>query len=473
MRSTIEVRVTPAEAGAASAAMALGAWVGGGLGFGSALVAAPLLALVDTSFVPGPVTVITTILNLFIIRTADTAAFDRQVRWAVVGLVPGTIAAGATLLALSARGLSIAFAIMVITAVLLTAAGWDVVRRPPTLFGAGVLSGFMGTVSGIGGPPVAILYQHDSGPTLRATLSALLPGRRLHHDGHPRGGWQARGRGAAPSARAGAGHARGSRRLTVARRTRGPSNGATVRTAAVDRRRSERLGQGAAVTALGMAGVGLVRESTVILDGIDWTVRDGERWIVLGANGSGKTTLLRIASLYLHPSTGTVEVLGETLGRVDVRVHRRNIGMVSSSFADLLRPSISALDVVMTAEHAALEPWWHEYADGDRDRALGLLDRFGCGRWPTIRSGHCPRANASGSNWRATLMTDPGLLLLDEPTAGLDLAGREDLVTRLAGLAADPATPATVLVTHHVDEIPPGSATCCSCKAAGCSRRAP
>ncbi len=150
--------------------MALGAWVQGGVGFGSALVAAPLLALVDPSFVPGPITVVTTFLNLFIIRTADAAAFDRQVRWSLGGLVPGTIAAGATLLALSADGLSIAFAVMVIIGVVLTGSGLDVVKRPSTLFGAGVLSGFMGTVSGIGGPPVALLYQHDSGPTLRATL---------------------------------------------------------------------------------------------------------------------------------------------------------------------------------------------------------------------------------------------------------------------------------------------------------------
>lgn len=162
--------MSPAQAGAATAAMALGALVQGGVGFGSALVAAPLLALVDTNFVPGPITVVTTVLNLFVIRAADAAAFDRQVRWSLGGLVPGTIAAGATLLALSARGLSLAFAVMVILGVVITGVGLHVVKRPSTLFGAGVLSGFMGTVSGIGGPPVALLYQHDSGRTLRATL---------------------------------------------------------------------------------------------------------------------------------------------------------------------------------------------------------------------------------------------------------------------------------------------------------------
>jgi iron complex transport system ATP-binding protein len=207
--------------------------------------------------------------------------------------------------------------------------------------------------------------------------------------------------------------------------------------------------------ALRLEGVRLVRDGTTILDGIDWTVNDDERWIVLGANGSGKTSLVRIASLYLHPSSGEVEVLGGVLGHVDVRRHRTRIGVASSSFGDLLRPTLTAAEIVMTAKHAALEPWWHTYEDADRERAASLLDRLGCKGFAdrvfnTLSSGERQRVQLA-----RTLMTDPGLLLLDEPTAGLDLGGREDLVGRLGALAADPTTPPIVLVTHHVDEIPP------------------
>jgi iron complex transport system ATP-binding protein len=198
----------------------------------------------------------------------------------------------------------------------------------------------------------------------------------------------------------------------------------------------------------------LVREQRRILDDIDWTVEPDQRWIVLGPNGSGKTSLIRIGSLYLHPSRGQVTVLGEMLGRTDVRVLRRRIGVASAGFTDLLRPNLPAADVVMTAKNAALEPWWHDYDGDDRARARTRLEQVGVGAladqpFGTLSSGERQRVLLA-----RTLMTDPELLLLDEPTAGLDVAGREQLVDTLGDLAADPATPPTVLVTHHVEEIP-------------------
>jgi iron complex transport system ATP-binding protein len=197
-------------------------------------------------------------------------------------------------------------------------------------------------------------------------------------------------------------------------------------------------------------------DGRALLDGIDWTVREGERWVVLGPNGSGKTTLVRVASLYLHPTSGEVTVLGEVLGRTDVRALRPRIGLVSPALADLLRGGLSALDVVVTARHGALETWWHDYDDADRAKARGLLDRLGVGAladrtFGTLSSGERQRVLIA-----RVLMTDPGVVLLDEPTTGLDLPGREALVGALAALAADPATPPLVLVTHHVEEIPPG-----------------
>lgn len=162
--------VNPLQVFFAALAMAFGALVQGGVGFGGSLVAAPLLVLVDVRLVPGPIGVASLLLNLLIIRGAGQGRPDPAIRWAVAGVVPGTIVAGATLAVLSTRGLSIAFAILVVVAVGLTASGLSVRRTPPALFGAGLASGFMGTISSIGGPPVALLYQHDSGPTLRATL---------------------------------------------------------------------------------------------------------------------------------------------------------------------------------------------------------------------------------------------------------------------------------------------------------------
>ena len=208
--------------------------------------------------------------------------------------------------------------------------------------------------------------------------------------------------------------------------------------------------------ALRLAGVSVLRPPATILSDVDWSVAPGQRWVVLGPNGSGKTTLLRLASLYLHPSHGTVDVLGHRLGTVDVRRLRTRIGLVSPAFADLLRADITVVDAVMAAREAALETWWHTYGAGDRAHAVELLARTGAASladrtFGTLSSGERQRVLLARSLWG-----DPGLVLLDEPTAGLDLGAREDLVTRLGHLADDPTTPPTVLVTHHVEEIPRG-----------------
>lgn len=207
--------------------------------------------------------------------------------------------------------------------------------------------------------------------------------------------------------------------------------------------------------ALRMAGVGLTRDGRDLLDGVDWTVEAGSDWVVLGANGSGKTSLVRLAALYDHPSRGTVEVLGERLGTADVRTLRRRIGLVSHAMADLVRPQLTSTEVVMCAKYAALEPWWHRYTDEDRDRARTLLADRGVGAladrpFGSLSSGERQRVLLS-----RTLMSEPGLVLLDEPNAGLDLGGREELVDTLEQMAADPASPPVVLVTHHVEEVPP------------------
>ena len=209
------------------------------------------------------------------------------------------------------------------------------------------------------------------------------------------------------------------------------------------------------VPTVSLRGVSVVYDGDTVLGPLDWDIAPHERWIVLGPNGSGKTSLIKILSLYRFPTTGTVEVLGERWGTVDVRELRRRIGLASSSLRDQFRPNICAADIVMTARYAALETWWHTYTDADRAAALACLKRVGAGQlaertFATLSSGEQQRVQLA-----RTLMSRPELLLLDEPTAGLDLAGREQLVASLESLAADPQTPATVLVTHHTDEIPP------------------
>ena len=199
------------------------------------------------------------------------------------------------------------------------------------------------------------------------------------------------------------------------------------------------------------------RGATTILDDVSFAVRPGERWLVLGANGSGKTSLLRIAALYEHPTSGTVDVLGERLGRTDVRVLRRRIGYASAALADQLRPALRALDAVRTARHAALEPWWHVYTAADDERALACLARMGVGALAERELGTLSSGERQRVMLARTLMNDPAVVLLDEPSARLDLGGREQLVAALDDLAADPDAPPSVVVTHHVDDIPPSS----------------
>jgi len=200
----------------------------------------------------------------------------------------------------------------------------------------------------------------------------------------------------------------------------------------------------------------LTRDGQPILRDVDWTVRDGERWVVLGPNGSGKTTLLEVASLYLYPSSGRVTVLGAVHGRTDIRPLRARIGYASAALARLLHPDATALLAVATGRTGVLDPYWAVPTDADLAAARDLLGRLGCAELVD----HELRTLSEGERQRVqigrALMAAPELFVLDEPGAGLDLGAREILVRSLGGLAADRRVRAVVFVTHHVEEVPAG-----------------
>ena len=199
------------------------------------------------------------------------------------------------------------------------------------------------------------------------------------------------------------------------------------------------------------------RGGKTILGPLNWQVLEGQRWVVLGPNGAGKTTLLQVCSSLIHPTSGSIKILGEQLGKVDVFELRTRIGLTSSALVEQLPADELVIDVVLTAAYAMLGRWQEKYDLWDESRAMALLTALGVRELGDRNFGSLSEGEKKRVQIARALMADPELLLLDEPASSLDLGGREDLLKRIEVFAKDPLAPATVIVTHHIEEIPAGT----------------
>ncbi len=205
-----------------------------------------------------------------------------------------------------------------------------------------------------------------------------------------------------------------------------------------------------------LSKVTVTRPGKTLLDKVSWTVHEGERWVVLGANGAGKSTLLQVIGTTLHPTSGKVRVLGSKLGRVDVFELRTRIGHTSTTVADQIPPTESVRNTVISAAYAVLGRWNEEYDEEDILRATQIMGELGISALATRTFGTLSEGERKRVLIARALMTDPELLLLDEPAAGLDLGAREDLIASLESLSLAEDAPVLVMVSHHVEEIPVG-----------------